>query len=172
MAAKGDDRHRPGWAPRSAIAMTSLSIETGATGRRTPAWYWAAAAAGVAWNLYGIKQFIGSVTASADHLRTMGMTLEQAELYAALPLWMHAAFALGVFGGLVGCGLLLLRDQRAVPVFAASLIGYLVLYAGDIALGVFAAFGASQVIILTIVVAIAVGLLLLARRARRDGLVR
>lgn len=76
-----------------------------------------------------------------------------------------------VFGGLVGCMLLLARKWPALPVFAVSLIGYLILYFGDITEGVFAAIGTSQVGILSMVVAIAAALMWLARHFdRRDAL--
>ncbi len=64
---------------------------------------------------------------------------------------MTIAFAVGVFGGALGCLLLLARRAIAVPVFALSLAGYLALYAGDILHGVFAAMGAPQVVVLTVV---------------------
>ena len=50
----------------------------------------------------------------------------------AIPTATDIAFALGVLGGLVGSVLLLLRHRTALPVFAASLAGYIVLYIGDI----------------------------------------
>jgi hypothetical protein len=83
-----------------------------------------------------------------------------------VPLWLWqvawSGLALGVLGGALGCVLLLLRKAAATTVFALSLAAYLVLYIGDMTLGVFAAFGFSQVAILTVVVAIAVGLLWVA----------
>jgi hypothetical protein len=124
---------------------------------------------GVAWNLFGIVQFVGTVTATREKLIAGGMTPLQAEVYAGLPVWMDAAFAIGVFGGLAGSVLLVLRHAAAVPVLALSLAAYLVLYAGDIGLGVFAAFGAPQVAILTTVVAIAAALLGVALKARAAG---
>ena len=80
---------------------------------------------------------------------------------------MTSAFAIGVFGGALGSVLLLLRNKAAAPVFAISLAGYVVLYIGDITQGVFAVFGARQVIILTTVVLIASALLWLALHIRR-----
>jgi hypothetical protein len=121
---------------------------------------------GVAWNLFGIVQFVRTVTASREALISGGMTPVQAEIYAGLPFWMDAAFAIGVFGGLAGSVLLVVGHRAAVPVLAVSLVAYLVLYAGDIALGVFAAFGTPQVAILTTVVAIAAALLGVALKAR------
>lgn len=127
---------------------------------------------GVAWNIFGIVQFLATVTASTDRLVTMGMDAAQAELYFGLPFWMDIVFAIGVFGGLAGSALLLAGRRLAVPILATSLAAYLALYAGDIALGVFAAFGLQQVLILSFVVAVAVALLLTARGAVHRGLAR
>ncbi len=129
-----------------------------------PKWFWIMAGLGLAWNLFGVVQFLGTAMASQEGLMMGGMTEAQANLYFGLPVWMNAAFAVGVFGGLLGSALLLLRRRQAVPVFALSLAGYVVLYIGDITQGVFAIMGSSQVVILTVVVLIAVGLLLLARK--------
>lgn len=120
-----------------------------------------------AWNLFGVVQFITSLKRTPESLVAMGMTPAQAATYASYPAWMTVGFALGAFGGLVGSTLLLSRRASAVPVFAASLLGYLVLFLGDITEGVFAALGAPQVVILTSVVAIAVALLAWSRRLAR-----
>jgi hypothetical protein len=109
-------------------------------------------------------RFISTELADQAQLVAIGMTPEQATLYAGLPAWMGLAFGLGVFGGALGCVLLLARQRQAVSVFWASLVAYLVLYLGDITLGVFAAFGLPQVMILTFVVAVAGGLLWYASR--------
>lgn len=135
--------------------------------RPLPGWRSIAAALGLGWSLFGVYQFWTSGTSSESGLMASGMTAEQAALYAGLPLWMTAVFAVGVFGGVIGSVLLLMRNPLARPVLAASLLGYVALFIGDWALGVFAAFGASQVAVLSLVVAIAAGLLWLANDARR-----
>lgn len=134
-----------------------------------PKWFWICAGLGLAWNMFGVVQFLGTALASQEGLMMSGMTEAQARLYFGLPVWMHIAFAIGVFGGLLGSALLLLRRKQSVPVFAVSLAGYIVLYIGDITEGVFAIMGTSQVIILTCVVLIAAGLLWLARRFGRQS---
>lgn len=136
---------------------------------RLPLWTRIAAGLGIAWNLYGIEQFRTTVFAPVEHFVAMGMTPEQAALYAGLPAWMDLAFAVGVFGGLVGSVLLLFGRRRATPVLAVSLAAYCALYVGDITEGVFAALGTGQVVVLTVVVAIAAGLLALSVRAGRRG---
>lgn len=139
-------------------------MEATATLENKPAtWFWAAAILGIAWNVFGVVQFLAQFGATESALMGDGMTAEQAALYAAQPMWMTIAFAIGVFGGVLGSVLLLLRRRAAMAVFAASLGGYIVLYIGDITTGIFKAFGASQVMILTTVVIIAAALLALSR---------
>jgi hypothetical protein len=76
---------------------------------------------------------------------------------------MTLAFAGGVFGGLAGSVLLLLRREEAMPVPLAWFAAYVALWIGEAVHGVFAAMGAPQVAILTLVMAIAAGLLALSR---------
>jgi hypothetical protein len=132
-----------------------------------PKSFWLIALFGLAWNVFGVVQYLASVSATQESLIASGMTPEQAAVMLGYPAWMTAAFAIGVFGGTLGCLILLLRKKIAVPVFAVSLAAYVVLYIGDITEGVFAALGAPQVIILTSVVAIAAALLWFARRSEK-----
>lgn len=129
-----------------------------------PKWFLPTAILGLLWNLFGIYQFFSTFNANVANLISSGLTREQAEMYVNLPVWMNAAFAIGVFGGTIGSVLLALRMSLAKLVFTASLIAYVILYVGDIILGVFSAFGMAQVIILSCVLAIAVGLLWMAVR--------
>ena len=135
------------------------------TGRKQK-WFWLAAGGGLAWNVFGAVQFLSTTGKTVEGLVRGGMTPAQAALYYGLPGWMNIAFAVGVFGGVLGCVLLLLRRRAAVPVFAVSLAAYVVLYIGDITLGVFEAFGTPQVVILSGVVLIAGALLWFALRLR------
>lgn len=122
---------------------------------------------GMAWNLFGVVQFSGQVLSTPAMLMDKGMTPAQAALYAGLPVWMTIAFAIGVFGGLAGSTLLLVGRRGATATLAVSLAGYVLLFLGDITEGVFAAFGPSQVAILTTVVVIAIGILGLSIRVDR-----
>ena len=135
------------------------------TSARAPYWFTAAAAGGIAWNIFGAIQFAGSVTATEASLIASGLTADQAAVMTGYPAWMTAAFAVGVFGGLAGSTLLLLRRTAAARVLLVSLLAYVALWIGDAVHGVFAAMGAPQVVILTLVVAIAAGLLVLSRHS-------
>lgn len=137
--------------------------------QKVPAWFWAASALGLAWNVFGLVQFAGSLIQTEADLIAGGLTAEQAAVMTSYPVWMTVVFAVGVMGGAIGCVLLLLRNTFAVPVLAASLVGYVLLYIGDVAHGVFAAMGAPQVVVLTMVVAIAGALLWLSQQAHKHS---
>lgn len=134
--------------------------------RRLPTWRTVATGLGLVWSLYGIFQYWMGTTSSEAGLMASGMTPSQAALYAGLPPWMNIVFAVGVFGGALGCALLLARHALARPMLAASLAGYVILFIGDIVEGVFTAFGPPQVVVLSVAVAIAAGLVWLASTRR------
>jgi hypothetical protein len=136
---------------------------------RLPAWLRAAAVVGILWNIYGIYQFAGTLTPAGQAAMTAGMTRAQADLYLGLPAWIGMVFALGVFGGLIGSTALTLGRRSARPALAASLLGYVLLLAGDAWFGVFDAIP-RQLAVLAVVVLIAAGLAWAARFAGRRGL--
>lgn len=148
--------------------MTQDAIPSSARGA-TPLWFWIATGLGLAWNIFGAMQFVGTLSATPESLQAQGLTADQAAVMLGYPMWMTLAFAMGVFGGAIGCLLMLARKVVAVPVFALSLVGYIALYIGDIVHGVFAAMGTPQVVVLTVVVAIAAGLWAVSRLSRTRG---
>ncbi|MCZ8183908.1 MAG: hypothetical protein O9322_13120 [Beijerinckiaceae bacterium] len=134
------------------IAETARTLQASA-----PIWLPAAAGFGVVWNLYGAYQFAGSFFQTRESLVAIGMTASQAELYLSLPAWLSVVFAIGVLGGLAGSIALLMRRRIALPILAASLVGYVLLFGGDAYYGVFANIP-TQLVILAVVVAIAIAL--------------
>lgn len=130
---------------------------------RYPLWARIAAVLGLLWSLFGVFQFANQTFADKAGLIAAGMTAPQAELYSGLPLWMDVVFAIGTIGGSLGCVLLIAGRSLALHALIVSLIAYVALYSGDIIYGVFAAFGASQVAVLTSVVLVAAALVWLAR---------
>ena len=141
--------------------MTEISLT--APFRRMPIRLSAVAFGGIAWNAFGAVQFAGSVTATVESLTASGLTAGQAAIMTGHPLWMTLAFGLGVACGLAGSLLLLLRHRLSRPVLGVSLAAYLALWVGDAVHGVFSALGVTQVVILTIVVAIAAALFAASR---------
>ena len=136
---------------------------------RSPIWLTAAALGGIGWNIFGAVQFAGALAATEESLIASGLTPDQAAVMTGYPLWMTLAFGIGVAGGLLDSVLFLVRDRRAAAVLAASLVAYVALWIGDAVHGVFAAMGAPQVIVLTVVVAVAAGLWLASRHPAAAG---
>ena len=150
--------------------MNTLTNSGASPVAKAPIWFWAAAAFGLIWNLYGVYQFLGTFSQTEESLMAAGMTAEQAAVYVALPAWISVVFAVGVFAGLAGIVLLLTRRTVAVQVFAVSLVGYIALFSGDVAYGVFEN-NTAQLTILVFVVFVAVALLALAWFARKRAII-
>lgn len=91
---------------------------------KTPRHLWTVGALGLLWNAYGGFDYFMSKTRGDEYLRSVGMTAEQITYFNAMPSWMTAVWAVGVWGALLGAVLLLARSRYAVPVFIASLAAY------------------------------------------------
>ncbi len=80
--------------------------------------FWVIGAVGLIFNLAGCMNYISQM--NADIVASMP------DVYRAIvesrPAWGTAAFAIAVFGGALGCLLLLLRKSVTVYVFVASLV--------------------------------------------------
>ncbi len=80
---------------------------------------WAIGVVGLLFNLAGSVNFISQMNAST--------VAAMPEMYRVMvesrPAWATGAFAVAVFGGALGCLLLLLRKSAAYYVFIASLLG-------------------------------------------------
>ncbi len=84
--------------------------------------FWAIGAAGLIFNGLGCANFLSQMNTAA--------VSSMPEIYRAIvesrPAWGTAAFALAVFGGLLGCALLLLRRSLAFHAFVVSVAGAVV----------------------------------------------
>ena len=91
--------------------MVSNSTGMHVGGRRTPWHLWLVGALGLLWNAYGGFDYFMSKTRGDAYLQSVGMTPEQIAHLNAMPPWMTAVWAIGVWGALLGAVLLLARAQ-------------------------------------------------------------
>ena len=92
---------------------------------RVPISFWVVASLGVIWNGFAVIAYW--LTATHDE-QTMAQTPpEMAIALSHAPSWAIAAWGLAVVAALAGSVLLVLRRKLAVPAFATSLAGLLVL---------------------------------------------
>ena len=85
-----------------------------------PKWFKAVVALALLWNLMGIVNFFMQVNLSPEAIAALPPA-EQA-LMNNTPLWSTIAFALGVFGGTIGCVGLLMRKVWSMLALLISLI--------------------------------------------------
>ena len=88
---------------------------------RTPLHLWIVAVLATVWNGFGCFDYLLTQTRNADYLANF--TDPQRAYFDSFPVWMEAVWAVGVWGGLLGSLLLLLRSRWAVAAFALSLLG-------------------------------------------------
>jgi len=91
--------------------------------RTTPWHLWVVGAVALLWNGYGGYDYLMSHLQGAAFYEQVGMSDAQIAYMAAYPAWMHAVWALGVWGAVAGSVLLLLRSRFAVHAFILSLLG-------------------------------------------------
>lgn len=91
---------------------------------RAPWHLWTVGVVGLLWNAFGGFDYFMSKTRGDEYLQAAGMNAEQIAYLHAMPAWMTAVWAIGVWGALLGSVLLLMRSRYAVPVFIASLVAF------------------------------------------------
>ena len=97
-----------------------------AVSARTPAHLWIVGVLALLWNCFGAYDYVMSRTRNTDYLKSMMPDVDpQAALsyVDSFPIWVSFGWGLGVWLGLTGSILLLIRSRHAVWAFALSLIG-------------------------------------------------
>ena len=93
------------------------------TGPRRPWHLWLVGVLALLWNSMGALDYTMTQTRNADYLSSASP--EQLAWVYAQPAWVDAAWAIGVWGGLAGAALLLLRRRHATGALLASFLGAL-----------------------------------------------
>jgi hypothetical protein len=135
---------------------------------KAPKWFLAVAVIALLWNLLGCMAFFADLQLSPQDVAKLSPA--QQSLYAARAGWAVAATGLAVLGGAAGCIGLLLRKNWAVVLLSLSLVGVLVQDFGlFVVVNGAALAGMAAVVLQSLVLAIAVGLVWLSRSATARG---
>lgn len=136
---------------------------------RAPWHLWVIGGIALLWNAMGARDYVMTQTKNEAYMS--GFSPEQLAFFYSIPAWVVSAWAIGVWGGVLGALLLLLRRRLAVWVFLASLMGMIVttfrnyfLADGMDIIGDAFSLGFTAVIFL-----FALGLFLYARAMRKRG---
>lgn len=101
-----------------------MSETATAAAPRAPWHLWVVGIVGVLWNAFGCYDYFMTETQGDAYMRAAGMNDAQIAYFHAMPGWMTAVWAIGVWGALLGSVLLLLRSKWALHVLVASLAAY------------------------------------------------
>ena len=86
--------------------------------------FWVLGVIALIWNVMGVMAYLNQAYMT-DEVKAALPEAERA-LYENVPVWVTAAFAIAVFGGLLGCILLLMRKKLATFIFLISLAAIIV----------------------------------------------
>lgn len=135
---------------------------------KAPKWFLPTAIVALLWNLVGCMAYLSDVRITPEQVAAMSPAQQQ--LLAARPAWAVAAYAVAVWGGALGSLGLVLRKGWALPVLAVSLLGILVQdYGLFVVAKVTTVYGIVPLVMQGLVLAIALGLIVLARKAIERG---
>ena len=145
-------------------------------GAKAPAHLWIAGALALLWNAFGAYDYLMTRTRGADYVESMMPgTGEAVVAYInSFPIWASFGWGLGVWMGLAGSVLLLMRHRLAVIAFGLSLagailgIGYQLMRPADIP-QMHQGFNA---VVPYLIILIALALYLYSRAQLRKGLLR
>ena len=84
--------------------------------------FWVIGAVALIWNVMGVINFIVQMNPGA----LASFPESHRAIIEGRPVWATGGFAIAVFGGALGCLLLLLRKSAAYYLFVASLLGVIV----------------------------------------------
>ena len=130
--------------------------------------FWIIGIVALLWNLMGASAYLQQAYMTAEKLATL--TSEQSALFENTPAWVTAAFALAVFGGTLGCILLLLRKKLSSFLFVISFISLL----GQIIYIVFMSntldvYGITGIIMPLLAIPVAAFLIWYSKKMERQG---
>ncbi len=126
--------------------------------------FWVIGAVALIWNVMGAINFF--VQMNPDVLAAYRES--ERAIVEGRPVWATAAFAVGVFGGALGCLLLLLRKSAAYYLFVASLLGVIVTMTHTLGVGI--DFGLGEILGISLMpLVVAVFLIWYSKQAESKG---
>ena len=122
----------------------------------------------VLWNGIGVAAFFSQIMMTPEMIAQLPEA--QQAVYRDIPVWSYSAYALAVFGGLIGSILLALGKKLAFPVLVISLAGVIVQqYYNFVVIDAIGIMGWGIVVMPVIVTTIALLLVLISQRGVRAG---
>lgn len=105
-----------------------MSDGTSINATKTPFHLWIVGGLATLWSAFGCYDYFMTRTQGAAYIKSMMPTIDADAMMAyinSFPIWAAAGWGLGVWSGIAGSLLLLMRNRLAVPALGLSLVGAL-----------------------------------------------
>lgn len=147
----------------------SMGVNQASAVVRTPWHLWVVGVVALLWMGMGAVDYLMTQTKNASY--TGAFTPEQLAYFYSFPAWVVAAWAIGVWGGVLGAMLLLMRKRIASWAFAASLVTTVLATFHNYALsnGMAVAGDPASLVFTAVIILVAVALLAYSRAMARRG---
>jgi len=144
---------------------------------KTPVHLWIVGGLATLWNAFGCFDYFMTRTRGAAYIESMMPTLDGEAMMAyinSFPVWAAFGWGLGVWAGLAGSILLLLRHRWAVAVLGLSLLGAVIGIGYQLAnpAGIIEISQGANAMMPYVIIVIAVALFVYARSMRTKGVLR
>ena len=142
---------------------------------RTPAHLWIVGALALIWNGFGCLDYVMSRTRNADYLKSMMPDVDPQAMFDwidSFPIWASFGWGLGVWMGLAGSVLLLMRSRHAVWAYGLSLAGAVLGLGYQLANPMPQIEGFMATGMPIIIIAVAAALFFYARSQQKKGVLR
>ena len=152
-------------------------MQDAVSGRTTPAHLWIVGLLATAWNAFGCYDYLMTRMRNTDYLASMMPDVDPNAMLAwvdAFPMYAQLGWGLGVWGGLAGGILLLLRSRWAVWALGLSLLGAVLGLGYQIGAAppLPGAEGPMFEIMPYVIILVALALFLYARAQQKNGVLR
>ncbi len=145
---------------------------------RAPMHLWIVGGLGTLWNAFGAYDYVMTRMRNTDYLASMMPDVDPQATLAwvdGFPIYAQFGWGLGVWMGLIGCVLLLMRHRWSVPVLGLSVLGALL----GLGYQIIAApplpgteGNAMMTVMPYVIIAVAIGLFLYGRAMSNKGLLK
>ena len=138
------------------------------TTQKLPIHFWIVGILALLWNLMGCVAYLGQRFMTEDMLAAMPEA--EQEIFLNTPAWATAAFAIAVWGGLVGSIMLLIKKSGAGLIFIISFMGVLTQFSYNFLLAnSIEIYGPGGLIMPIMVIVLAAFFIYYARMAKAKG---
>ena len=133
-----------------------------------PRWFTTIVWVAFVWNLLGVMAFVMQMNMTPEVIAALPE--KEQLMYQNIPLWATIAFGFAVSAGAIGSLCLALKKSLALLILIVSLIGVMVqMYHVFFILDSIAVYGPESAVMPGMVIIIAIGLVVLANKAKTNG---